>query len=190
MNAVRQALPHGRLARRLLAAVAVALLTLPAACAPLNTDLGGDPCLLQQYQSHSYGNLSGLQGALGTLTQHASALTSGQAAVNSSQDVTETLTAIAEFKLTLDKQQALIATGAKPTDSGSTTFRTLIGQAIGRFRVGAQLLTQAYVDAGYADTRPASTVVAAARDWMQQGRLLISQAGVAISGLHTYSPNC
>lgn len=176
---------------RLLSAAALVLVMLvPVACAPLAANWGGDPCLLQQYQGHSYGIINGIQGALGTLTQRADALAPTQGSINASQDISETLTAISEFHLALVKQQTLMAVGAQPPNADGQTFQQLTGQAIQRFQTGAQLLAQAYTDASYNDPRPTTAVVVAARDWMHQGRLLLSRAGDAIAGLHTYSPNC
>jgi hypothetical protein len=175
-------------ARVLTCAALIALVVLPTACSGLNRNLGGDPCLLQQYQGHSGNILSRVQGALSTLQSNADALSRSQGTINASQDISETLTAIAEFQLNLSAQWAQVQTGAMPSEGAA--FRSTLKAAIDVMDSGAQLLTQAYVDTANGDTRAAALIVTAARTDFQEGRRLLGQANVQISSLTTYNPNC
>lgn len=171
------------------ALVAVALpLLLLTSCGTPSADLGGDPCLLQQYQGHAFSIAGHLQSALSTLAGRADALSSRATTINASQDVTETLTAIEEFDAALTTQVSLLRTGAQPSEA--RTFIADVDTAVARFRTGARLLAQAYADAFVGDTLAASTVAAGARNWMEQGRLLLGQANSALATLPTWSPNC
>src|SRR5438876_1051119 len=160
---------------------ATLLLALPASCGPVGADLGHDPCLLQQYQGHAFSIISHIQGALGTLTTRADALAPQQGAINASQDISETLTALAEFQFSLGTQWNLLRTGAQPPEG--LAFRAATYDAIQRLDTGAQMLTQAYVDTENGDTRAARTIVTAARDWMHKGRLLLGYASKDIATL-------
>jgi hypothetical protein len=174
---------------RLQALIAITLLLgLPASCAPVGADLGHDPCLLQQYQDHTSSVLSRIQGALGTLTNRADALTPQQGTINASQDISETLTELTEFQLSLGAQWNALRAGAQPPEGLS--FRQATYEAIQRLDTGAQMLTQAYVDVANGDTRAARTIVTAARDWMHRGRLLLGYAAQDIAALPTNNPNC
>lgn len=167
---------------------ATLLLALPASCGPVGADLGHDPCLLQQYQGHAFSIISHIQGALGTLTTRADALAPQQGTIDASQDISETLTALAEFRLSLDTQWNLLRTGAQPPEGLS--FRTATYEAIQRLDTGAQMLTEAYVDAQNGDMRAAHTIVMAARDWMHKGRRRLGYAGQDIATLPSNNPNC
>ena len=174
---------------RLPALMAITLLLgLPASCAPVGADLGHDPCLLQQYQGHAQSIISHIQGALGTLTDRADALAPQQGVINASQDVSETLTALTEFQLSLGAQGNALRTGAQPPEGLS--FRQVTYEAIQRLDTGAQMLTQAYLDVANGDTRAARTIVTAARDWMYRGRLLLGYAAQDLAALPTNNPNC
>ena len=174
---------------RLPASIAITLLLgLLASCAPVGADLGHDPCLLQQYQDHAVSIISHIQGYLGTLSNRVDALAPQQGTINASQDVSETLTALTEFQLNLGAQWNALRTSAKPPEGHS--FRQATYEAIQRLDTGAQMLTQAYVDAGNGDTRAARTIVTAARDSMQRGRLLLGDAAQDIATLPTNNPNC
>lgn len=163
-------------------------LLLLSSCGVPSADLGGDPCLLQQYQGHGFAISGRLQSALNTLAGQADALSSRGANINASQDVTATLTAIAAFDAALTTQLNLLRTGAQP--SQGRAFSADVDKAVARFRTGARLLAQAYADALAGDTLAASTVAAGARDWMEQGQLLLGQANSALAALPTWSPNC
>ena len=174
---------------RLPAIIAITLLLgLPASCAPVGADLGHDPCLLQQYQGHAGSIISHIQGYVGTLIGRADALTPQQGTINASQDISETLTALSEFQLNLSAQWNALRTGAQPPEG--LAFRQATYEAIQRLDTGAQMLTQAYVDAGNGDTRAARTIVTAARDWMHRGRLRLGYAAQDIATLPTNNPNC
>lgn len=173
--------------RALASAALIALMMLLTACG-IDRSLGGDACLLQQYQGRSNGIVSRVQGALSTLVMHADALAPLQGTVSSSQDISDTLTAIGEFQLTLSAQWNQILNGAQPPEGAA--FQASLHAAIERLDTGAQLLTQAYVDTANGDTRAAVLIIPAARDAFQRGRLLLGRANVQLAALATYSPNC
>jgi RNAse (barnase) inhibitor barstar len=174
---------------RLPAIVAITLLLgLPASCAPVGANLGHDPCLLQQYQDHAFSTIAHIQGYLGTLTNRVDALAPQQGTINASQDMAETLTVLSEFQSNLGALWNALHAAAQPPEGLS--FRQAAYEAIQRFDTGAQMLTQAYVDAGNGDTRAAHTIVTAARDWMHRGRLLLGDAAQDIAALPTNNPNC
>ncbi len=175
-------------ARVLACAALIALVILPTACSGLNRSLGGDPCLLQQYQGHSGNILSRVQGAVSTLQSNADALARTHDTIDATQNISETLTAIAEFQLNLSAQWAQVQTGALPPEGAP--FRSTLKAAINIMDSGAQLLTQAYVDTANGDTRAAALIVTAARSDFQRGRLLLGQANIQVSSLATYNPNC
>jgi hypothetical protein len=174
---------------RLQAFMAITLLLgLPTSCAPVGADLGHDPCLLQQYQDRALSIISHIQGPLGTLSGRVDALAPQQGRINASQDISETVTALAEFQLNLSAQWNALRTGAQPPEGLS--FRQATYEAIQRLDTGAEMLTQAYLDVENGDTRAARTIVTAARDWMQRGRLLLGDAAQDIAALPTRNPNC
>ena len=78
----------------------------------------------------------------------------------------------------------------RPQPPEGLAFRQATYEAIQRLDTGAQMLTQAYVDAGNGDTRAARTIVTAARDWMHRGRLRLGYAAQDIAALPTNNPNC
>lgn len=164
------------------------VLALPVSCGPLNSSLGGDPCLLQQYRDRGFSIVGTIQNRLSALGKAVDALAPPLGAINAGQDISETLTALGEFKLQLGVEDNLLRTGAHPPEGGPFETDTLA--AVGRFDTGVLLLDQAYVDTANGDTRTAAAIVVAARDWMQQGRLLLGKASVEIAALHAYSPNC
>ncbi len=186
----RSAVPAWLIHRgRLGAAVALAAaLLVPTACAVPGSDLGGDPCLLAQVQSHDYSVLRSLQDALGTLSGHVDALGGSSNAISANQDITETLTALGEFHLTINAQLAQVESGALPPETAP--FTATLHDAVARLDTGTQIMTQAYLDAGDGDLITADAIAAGARDWMDQGRLLLAQAGHDLAVLKTYSPNC
>src|SRR5690348_4845565 len=84
--------------------VVVALAFLVTACSPSDSGLGGDPCLLQQYQSQSYSITHHIGDALNTLVGQVDALSSASGAITASPDISETLTDLREFQLSLRTQ--------------------------------------------------------------------------------------
>jgi hypothetical protein len=171
-----------------LPAITSGLLFLLVSCAPVGRGLGGDPCLLQQYQERSFSIIGRIQGAMSTLTSRVDALQPSQYAISASQDISETLTALAEFVLTLGTQRTLLDRGAQPAEGQA--FHMALHGVIERFDTGAEMLTQAYVDIPNGDTRAATAIVRAARERLRQGRLLLGHAGEDLATLKTYSPNC
>lgn len=179
----------GRRMRHLrLASITLGLPLLLVACAPLSAGLGGDPCLLQQYQSRSFSLIGRLHDALVTLTDHVAALQAPQGAITASPDISETLTALSEFTLGVATQRNLVDTGAQPPEGRS--FHATLHRAMARFDTGAEMLSQAYVDAQNSDSRPATAIATAARAQLERGRLLLGVAGTSVTALKTYSPNC
>lgn len=168
--------------------VVTALAFLVTACGPADSGLGGDPCLLQQYQSQSYSITHHMDDALNTLVGQVDALSSSSGAITASPDISETLTDLREFQLGLRTQLTLLKMGAQPPEGRA--FLAATRRAADRFNTGAQVLAQAYNDAAALNTRAALTVAAAGREWMRQGRVLLDQANADLAGLKTYSTNC
>lgn len=169
-------------------AALVLVLLLPLSCSLPGSNYGGDPCLLQLYQDHSFSIIHTVQSSYGTLTSRTDALSSPLGTINPSQDVTETLTALAEFQLSIHAQWNLVRMGGQPPEGKA--FRAAIHEAVQRFDTGTQMLTQAYADALNGETLAANAVAMGARNWMRQGRVQLGQANSAIAALATYSPNC
>jgi len=168
--------------------VLLALLVLTSACAPLGTDLGGDPCLLKSYQGYGNGVLGGIRAAYNTLSGRLDALQSPHYTISSSQNISETLSAFPEFEQSLGEQRGYLLHGTQPPQGQS--FREDANAAMARLDVGARLLVQAYVDSANGDTRASDDIVTAALPYMDQGRLLIARAKRDLAALNTNSVNC
>lgn len=166
----------------------VLLAALLTGCGSINVGLNGDPCLLQQYQGHSFGLVSGTQGAYSTLMQKASVLTSAPPSIGAQSDISDTLTSISEFVSSLAKERALLDAGAQPPEG--KPFRALMLGSFDNLTRGAKLLTQVYGDAHNGDTIPANAIALAARSQFATARLQLDQANVVLARLATYSPNC
>jgi hypothetical protein len=175
-------------ARRLGTAVAIVLaLLVPVSCAPLGSGLS-DPCLLQLYQTRGFSIVHDIQSGLGTVTSHVDALAPQPSSISPSQDVSETLTALSEFRLTLAAEWNLVRTGSNPPQGSA--FTTDIAGAIGQFDEGVAMLTQAYAAEENGDQLAANAIATGARVAMRSGRILLARANSAIAALNTYSPNC
>lgn len=174
-----------------LAIAALTLLSvLLAGCGPfMANSLGSDPCLLQSYQGHSAGNLSGIQGAVSTLSGRLDALQGPHYTISASGDISETLSAISEFQITIGKQLNYLNYGV-PAPPEAKPYLDDVHKAIPQLNTGAYMLAQAYVDAYAGNTRAAQDIADAARVYMRQGRLLLDQAGRALGALRTDSVNC
>lgn len=169
-------------------ATVAALTLLVTACAPANTGLGGDPCLLQLYQDRSYSITGHIGSTLSTLIDHVDALRSTDGSITASPDISQTLTDLREFQLNLATQWSLIQNGAQPPEGRA--FLADTRQSIDRFDAGAQVLAQAYADAGAMDTRAAFALSNAGRESLRQGRLSLDAANHDLATLKTYSNNC
>ena len=170
-----------------LVAVLVALLVVLVSCTPFDRGLGGDPCLLRQYQNSAFTILSHVQTALSTLTRQVDALQSSKA-ISATQDISERLTAIHEFTLALREQQNLVHMSAQPPE-GAAFVRSL-DDAVTEFGTGAELLTQVFADEQRGDTRAAKAIAGDARERIRQGRVLLGEAGVNLATIHTWGTNC
>ena len=169
-------------------AVLLVIALVPLSCATPSSNLGGDACLLQQYQSRGSGIVHDIQSGVGTVTSHVDALSAQPGSINASQDLSETRTALAEFRLMLDAEWNLLRMGARPPEGEQ--FRGDVQNAVNNFEIGTRMLMQAYDDAGSGDVLAANAIAAGARVRMHQGRVMIGRANSAISALATYSPNC
>ncbi len=178
-----------RLSRRALLLL-VALPLMLAGCGPIASNFGADPCLLQAYQSHANGNLSGMQTAYTTLSGQLDALQSPDYTIGSTGDISVTLQNIAVFQLTLDKQLAYLNHITPPKPPEATPFLTHIAAAIPQFNTGAYMLAQAYLDAHDSHMRTAQGIADAARRYMLRGSYLLAQASEALANFHTDSVNC
>lgn len=178
----------GALPAPLLATATMAVTLLLVSCGPADTGLGGDPCLLQQYQDRGYTITGHVGAAVSTLAGHLAALSSADGSITASPDISETLTDLREFQLDLAAQWSLLQNGAQPPEGRA--FLAATKQSIARFDTGAQLLAAAYTDAGTLETRAALLISTRARESMRQGRLLLDQANQDIAGLKTFSTNC
>lgn len=183
------------LRRGVTAVVCLLLVLLPTACSlpslgnsAANSSLGGDACLLLQYQGRSENILSRMQDGVSTLTSSLDALHSRDGSIAIQQDITQTVFAIANFQSLMRAQYAQIATGAQPPEGRA--FRNDIVASLTRFDTMSTLLAQAYADAENGDPRASSDIVVAARGWMRQGQTLLNSANEQISGVATFSPNC
>lgn len=175
---------------RLHACAATALVMLVSAACSLpgsSTNFGGDPCLLQIYQTRGFSIIHTIQSDLNTVTSRVDAL-APSGAINAGQDVTETLTSLAEFHLALTSQQNLLRMGAQPPEGSA--FHAAIEATVQRFETGAHMLVQAYIDALNGDTITADAIAMGARNWMREGRVMLGEAETAIAALATFSPNC
>jgi len=177
------------------ALVCVLLLLLPTACAPpslgnsaANSSLGGDACLLLQYQGRNENILSRMQDGVGVLTSSLDALHSRDSSISPQQDITQTVFAIAKFQSLMRAQYAQIVNGAQPPEG--RVFRDDVAASLSRFDTMSTLLTQAYTDARNGDPRASADIAAAARGWMRQGQTLLNGANEQIAGVATFSPNC
>jgi len=177
------------LSRRALWLLIALPLTL-AGCGPIMPNLGNDPCLLQAYQGHANGNLSGMQTAYGALSGRLDALQSPDYTIGSTGDISETLQNIVAFQFTLDKQLAYLNHTAPQAPREATPFLTHIGAAISRLNTGAYLLAQAYLDAHDGHAHTAQDIADEARGYMRRGAYLLYQAGVDLANLHTDNVNC
>lgn len=167
--------------------VAALLVTL-AGCGLPGSDSSGDPCLLQQYQSRSFGIVRSMQSAVNTLATHADALTSSDGSIDATQDISQTETTLAEFHLALTSQLNLLRMGWHPTQGSA--FEAQVKMASQRLERGAWMLDQAYADAAAGDNLTAKAVAMSARQVIGQGRILLDQANSSAAALATYSPNC
>ena len=173
---------------RLVAALVVPLVVL-VSCTPFDRGLGGDPCLLRQYQDSGFTILSHVQTALSTLTREVDALQAARStSISTTQDIPETLTAIHEFTLALREQQNLVHMSAQPPEGAA--FARSLDDAVTKFDTGAQLLTQVSADAQRGDTRAAQALAGDAREQMRQGRVLLAEARVNLATIPTWGTNC
>jgi hypothetical protein len=172
-----------------LVAVLVAPLVVLVSCTPFDRGLGGDPCLLRQYQDSGFTILAHVQTALGTLTREVDALQVAQRnSISAPQDSPETLTAIHEFALALREQQNLVRMSARPPEGAA--FARSLDDAVTQFDTGAQLLTQVSADEQWGDTRAAQALAGEARERMRQGRVLLAEARVNLATIPTWGTNC
>jgi hypothetical protein len=172
-----------------LVAVLIVLPVVLVSCTPFDRGLGGDPCLLRQYQNSAFTILSHVQTALSTLTREVDVLQPAQSSMTSApQDISETLTAIHEFTLALRQQQNLVHMSAHPPEAAA--FVRSLDNAVTKFDIAAQLLTQVSVDEQWGDTRAAQAIASEARERMRQGRVLLAEAGVNLATIPTWGTNC
>ncbi len=181
-------IPFRRSRRALLLCAALPLIL--TGCGPITSNFGADPCLLQAYQGHANGNLSGMQTAVGALSGQLDALQSPDYTIGSTGDISVTLQNIAVFQLTLNKQLVYLNHITPPKPPEATPFLTHIAAAIPQFNTGAYMLAQAYLDAHDSHTRTAQDIADAARRYMLRGSYLLDQASADLANFHTDSVNC
>ncbi len=187
---------YRRITRSRLALVAALLLALlvPVACtvpglgSGANGNLDSDPCLLQQYQNHSWSIVSHMQGAVSTLTGRVDALQGSRPSISSNQDITDTLFALTEFQSNVQQQRNQMNVTARPPEGAP--FVRDVNAAIAQFDTATSLLAEAYVATANGGTRAAADIAFVARRWMRQGRALLDAANGDLSVLKTNNVNC